>query len=79
MSKLAWIPVLFLVACLFAGIYGALHNQISYTVSPEYFTQFKFKPKENQLDKNQSSLYTSKLSLTKFRIVFIQTVSVPFH
>lgn len=30
------------VACLFAGIYGALHNQISYTVSPEYFHKFKF-------------------------------------
>ena len=43
MSKLAGIPVLFVIACLFAGIYGALHNQISYTVSPEYFTQFKFR------------------------------------
>ena len=42
MSKLALIPVLFLIACLFAGIYGALHNQISYTVAPEYFTEFKF-------------------------------------
>ncbi len=42
MVKLALIPLLFLIACLFAGIYGAVHNQISYTVSPEYFTQFKF-------------------------------------
>jgi hypothetical protein len=25
-----------------AGLYGILHNQISYTVSPEYFTKFKF-------------------------------------
>ncbi|MDR0313437.1 MAG: hypothetical protein LBI14_07545 [Treponema sp.] len=25
-----------------AGIYGFLHDQISYTVSPEYFTCFKF-------------------------------------
>lgn len=30
------------VACLIAGAYGALHNQISYTVAPEYFHQFKF-------------------------------------
>ncbi len=29
-------------ACLIAGIYGILHNQISYTVSSEYFTHFKF-------------------------------------
>ena len=42
MVKLALVPVLFAIACLFAGIYGAVHNQISYTVSPEYFTQFKF-------------------------------------
>lgn len=34
--------LLFVAACLTAGVYGALHNQISYTVSPEYFTKFKF-------------------------------------
>ena len=28
---------------LIAGIYGALHNQISFTVSAEYFTKFKYK------------------------------------
>jgi hypothetical protein len=28
--------------CLVAGVYGALHNQISYTVSPDYFFAFKF-------------------------------------
>lgn len=25
-----------------AGIFGIIHNQISYTISPEYFTKFKF-------------------------------------
>jgi hypothetical protein len=25
-----------------AGIYGILHDQLSYTISPEYFTKFKF-------------------------------------
>lgn len=42
MVKLAIVPSLFVIACLFAGSYGAVHNQVSYTVSPEYFTQFKF-------------------------------------
>lgn len=42
MVKLTLIPVLLAIACLLAGIYGAIHNQISYTVCPEYFTQFKF-------------------------------------
>jgi hypothetical protein len=27
---------------ILAGLYGALHDQISYTISPEYFTKFKF-------------------------------------
>ena len=35
--------LLFIVICIIAGIYGFLHDQISYTVSPEYFTHLKFK------------------------------------
>lgn len=31
-----------LLTILAAGVFGALHNQISYTVSSEYFTRFKF-------------------------------------
>ncbi len=30
------------VAILAAGVFGALHDQISYSVSPEYYTRFKF-------------------------------------
>lgn len=33
---------LIIIVCLFAGVYGMLRNQVSYTVSPEYFTKFKF-------------------------------------
>lgn len=42
MIKLALVPVLFLIACLMSGVYGMVHNQISYTVAPEYFTKYKF-------------------------------------
>jgi len=35
------LAITFLGAAL-AGIYGALHDQISYTISPEYFTKMKF-------------------------------------
>src|SRR5262245_14144721 len=42
MSKLALIPPLLVAACLIAGLYGAIHNQISYTVSLDYFHAFKF-------------------------------------
>ncbi|MEM9542855.1 MAG: hypothetical protein AAGA60_25610 [Cyanobacteria bacterium P01_E01_bin.42] len=42
MRKPFLIPLLLIIACAIAGIYGVLHNQISYTVSPDYFHQFKF-------------------------------------
>src|SRR5262245_51244273 len=42
MAKVALFPILLIAACLCAGLYGALHNQISYTVSPDYFHAFKF-------------------------------------
>jgi hypothetical protein len=42
MVKLALFPVLLLAACLTAGVYGAMHNQLSYSVSPDYFQAYKF-------------------------------------
>jgi hypothetical protein len=42
MAKLALFPVLLAAACIVAGVYGALHNQISYSVSPDYFFALKF-------------------------------------
>lgn len=34
--------MLLTIACVLSGAYGAAHNQISYSISPEYFTKFKF-------------------------------------
>jgi hypothetical protein len=31
-----------LIGAVLGGIYGILHDQISFTISPEYFTKFKF-------------------------------------
>jgi len=42
MHKLIAFLLLLLLAIAIAGAYGIVHNQISYTVSPEYFTKFKF-------------------------------------
>lgn len=28
--------------CLVAGVYGIIHDQLTYTISPEYYTKFKF-------------------------------------
>lgn len=43
--KLARLPAMIgisLLGALLAGIYGAVHDQISYSISPEYFTKLKF-------------------------------------
>jgi hypothetical protein len=42
MRRFAVFIVFMLAAVLAAGAFGALHDQISYTVSPEYYTKFKF-------------------------------------
>lgn len=42
MKKLLAFILLALLALVLAGLYGVIHDQISYTVSPEYFTKFKF-------------------------------------
>ena len=41
-KKIVTIILLTLAACLLAGTYGILHDQLTYTISPEYYTKFKF-------------------------------------
>jgi hypothetical protein len=38
---LVFILIIFL-ACLLAGAYGIVHDQLTYTISNEYYTKFKF-------------------------------------
>lgn len=45
--KISWKNVGFIIACgalgaLIAGIYGIIHDQITYRLSESYFTEFKF-------------------------------------
>jgi hypothetical protein len=42
MKKFFVFVFLVLFAIFLSGLYGIIHDQISYTVSPEYFTKFKF-------------------------------------
>lgn len=37
----AWISIV-LSSTLLAGLYGILHDQFTYSISPEYYTKFKF-------------------------------------
>jgi hypothetical protein len=42
LKKILTISLLAVAACLLAGVYGILHDQLTYTISPEYNTKFKF-------------------------------------
>jgi hypothetical protein len=42
MKKITAFPVLVLLALPIAGAFGVIHDQVSFTVSHEYFTKFKF-------------------------------------
>ena len=42
MKKLLVLYLLFIIAPVIAGVYGILHDQLTYTISPEYYTKFKF-------------------------------------
>lgn len=41
-STIGRIAIVTLVGALVGGLYGVLHDQITYTIGPEYFTRFKF-------------------------------------
>lgn len=42
MNKPIALILIFLIAPMFGGIYGIIHDQITYTISEEYYTKFKF-------------------------------------
>ena len=42
MKKLRVLILIILICPLIAGVYGILHDQLTYTISPEYYTKFKF-------------------------------------
>jgi hypothetical protein len=43
--RASWLPIMLahaLLGAALAGLYGIVHDQITYTISPEYFTRLKF-------------------------------------
>lgn len=42
MQKLKFFIFVILITPLICGVFGILHDQITFTISPEYFTKFKF-------------------------------------
>ena len=42
MARLKLALFTILIFTLAASLYGAIHNQVTYSISPEYFTKFKF-------------------------------------
>jgi hypothetical protein len=41
-SRYRWLLGWTIVSCLIAGVYGAVHDQLSFSLSPDYFFAFKF-------------------------------------
>ncbi|MFD0861482.1 hypothetical protein ACFQ1M_04635 [Sungkyunkwania multivorans] len=41
-KKIGLLILIGIISIILGSIYGMLHNQISYSISPEYFTKFKF-------------------------------------
>lgn len=41
-KKILTVFLVSIIATIIAGIYGIIHDQITYTISSEYFTKFKF-------------------------------------
>ena len=42
-EKICCFSITIFACILLAGLYGALHNQVTYTICPEYFTKFKYR------------------------------------
>ncbi|MBX7225671.1 MAG: hypothetical protein K1X55_06555 [Chitinophagales bacterium] len=42
MKKLLTLFLIIALAPLIGGLYGVMHDQLTYTISPEYYTKFKF-------------------------------------
>ena len=42
MNKFTALLLILLFSPLIGGVYGILHDQITYSISPEYYTKFKF-------------------------------------
>tara|TARA_R110002072_G_scaffold302577_1_gene486389 strand:- start:6307 stop:6882 length:576 start_codon:yes stop_codon:yes gene_type:complete len=42
MYKFLTLILILIIAPILGGIYGILHDQITYTISPEYYSKFKF-------------------------------------
>lgn len=42
MKKFITLFLIIAIAPVIGGLYGILHDQLTYTISPEYYTKFKF-------------------------------------
>jgi hypothetical protein len=42
LKKLLTLSLIIALAPIFGGVYGIIHDQLTYSISPEYYTKFKF-------------------------------------
>jgi len=41
-KKFLTLHYIIILGCVIGGLYGIIHDQLTYTISPEYYTKFKF-------------------------------------
>ncbi len=71
MKKLLSFILVLILAPIIAGIYGIINDQITYTISPEYYTKFKFVQfnlMERSLGKNIGTINSPEIKLENPRI-----------
>lgn len=42
LKKILTLLLIIVITILISGLYGIIHDQLTYTISPEYYTKFKF-------------------------------------
>lgn len=57
-GRVLWVS---LVGALIAGLYGALHDQVTYSIGPEYYTHLKF----------EQFYYTARIEPVRLRVAAI--------
>jgi hypothetical protein len=82
-KKLLVLILIVIVAPLLAALYGALHDQLTYTISPEYYTKFKFFQFELTENKEEAILPNPRLAVAVVGVMatlqaFALTIVVAF-
>jgi hypothetical protein len=76
-KKLLVFILIVIVAPLLAALYGTLHDQLTYTISPEYYTKFKFFQFELTENKEEAILSNPRLAVAAVGVMATFWMGIP--